>query len=232
MRTFTLSQVMQKSRERADKVGSGFILDSELIGYINESYSALYDLLVSAYDNDYYMKAAPFVFTTVGQQQMYDLPDDFYKLRGIDLTIGSNEKLTLRQFQWNERNKYQQGTYWSALVGNYGPRYKLIENKIAFYPAPDAGYSLSVWYIPHCPILANSGDKINGVNGWEEFIIIDAAIKMLAKEESDTSELTREKLLIMARIKEMSENRDAGESFRVSDVRSNWNDFYDDVYRY
>ena len=72
MRTFTLSQVMQKSRERADKVGSGFILDSELIGYINESHSALYDLLVSAYDNDYYMKAAPFVFTTVGQQQMYD----------------------------------------------------------------------------------------------------------------------------------------------------------------
>lgn len=232
MRTFTLAQIMQKSRERADKVGSGFIKNTELVGYINESYSALYDLLVSAYDNDYYMKATPYQLTTIGQQQMYDLPGDFYKLRGIDLTIGSSEKLTLRQFQWNERNKYQQGTYWSALVGNFGPRYKLIENKIAFYPAPDAGYNLDIWYIPHCPILNNDADAVNGVNGWEEFIIIDAAIKMLAKEESDTSELTREKLLITARIKEMSENRDAGESFRVSDVRSNWNDFYDDVYRY
>ena len=229
-RTVTLTQLQLQSRQRADKVGSGFILDSELIQYINNSYAELYDLLVGAYDNDYFLSEFP--ITTVGGTKFYDLPDGFYKLRGIDYNIAANHNLTLRPFQWNERNKFQEGTYWASLVGLNGPRYKISGNQIAFYPAPDGAFNLNLWYIPACPLLVAGTDTVDGVNGFEEYIIIDAAIKMLQKEESDVSILLAQKQAIIARINLMAENRDASQTFRVNDVRTDWQDFDGDTYRY
>lgn len=215
-RTVTLLQLKTQSRLRADKVGSSFIQDTELVGYINNSACELYDLLVGAYGNDYFLKSK--AFTTVGGTSDYALPTDFYKMTGIDYLIGPQNALTLRPYQFAERNKYRIGTYWNAIIGAAGPRYKINPATISFLPIPDGAYNLEMWYVPACPLLVADIDTFDGINGWEEFIIIDAAIKMLQKEESDTGLLEKQKMMIMGRINQMAENRDAGQSFRVSDV--------------
>lgn len=215
-RTVTLLQLKTQSRLRADKVGSSFIQDSELVGYINNSACELYDLLVGAYGNDYFLKSNS--FSTVGQTESYNLPTDFYKMTGLDYLISSDNVLTLRPYQFNERNKYRIGTYWNAIIGAAGPRYKINQSTISLLPVPDGVYNLKLWYVPACPTLALDTDTFDGINGWEEFIIIDAAIKMLQKEESDTSLLEKQKIMIMGRINQMAENRDAGQSFRITDV--------------
>lgn len=222
----TLSYLMEQSRLAADKVGSGFIQDDELKAYINSSACELYDLLVSAYGNDYFR--ASYAFSTSGNTSAYDLPADFYKMIGLDYIIGSQEALTLKPFQFNERNRYRQGTYWNAITGAAGPRYNIANDQIIFMPVPDGVYSMELWYVPACPVLSASGDEFDGINGWEEFIIVDSAIKMLGKEESDTSLLERRRNALVKRIEEMKENRDAGLSFRVSDV--NHFDGYTDGY--
>jgi len=228
-RLVTLSQIMEQSRLRADKKGSGFIQNDELISYINNSYAELYDLLVGAYGNDYYSKE--YQFSTNGNSNEYALPKDFYKLLGVDYIISPNGVLTLKPYQLNERNRYQNGTYWSALVGVYGPRYRITSNNIHFAPNPDGAYNIKLIYVPVCPTLKLETDRLDGVNGWEEYIIIDAAIKMLQKEESDITVLAAQKGAITARINLMAENRDAGQSFRVTDVTSSWLDVDGDVYR-
>lgn len=214
-RKVTLLDLKKRSRERADKVGSGFIQDSELVSYINSSACELYDLLVSAYGDDYFMNS--YSFQTVGQTESYNLPSDFYKLLGLDQKIGQ-EYLTLKPYQFNERNKYRLGTYWNALSGVGGPRYKLSADKISFLPVPDGQYNITLHYVPVCPLLVGDSDLFDGVNGWEEYIVIDAAIKMLQKEDSDCSLLVVQKQKIESRIENMKENRDAGQSFRVTDV--------------
>jgi hypothetical protein len=207
---------MKESRLKADKVGSGFIKDDELISYINSSYTDLYDLLVGAYGNDYYAKESD--FSTIGATKRYSLPDDFYKLLGVDLLLGFNQTLTLKPYQLNERARYQQGTYWSALVGQFGPKYRLNANEIEFAPVPDGAYSIRLLYVPSCPRLENGEDELNGVNGWEEYIAVDVAMKMLEKEDTDVTTLQNRKLFLISRINLMAENRDAGQSFRVTDV--------------
>lgn len=229
-RLITLDELKFQSRLRADKVGSGFIKDDELLTYINNSYAELYDLLVGAYGNDYY--AAEFDFATVGNTRRYPLPDDFYKLIGIDYVVGPTSILTLKPYQFNERNRYQQGTYWSALVGIYGPKYHLVNEAIDFAPIPDGSYNIKLHYVPACPKLALGSDTANGVNGWEEYIIVDCAIKMLQKEDSDVSVLAAQKDALTGRINLMAENRDAGQSFRVTDVTSSWLEDEGDVGRY
>ena len=82
--------------------------------------------------------------------------------------------------------------------------------------------------------------EFDGISGWEEYVIIDAAIKMLVKEESDTSALNAAKQAMLIRIKAAAAGRDAGEPPKISrsrnsGMRSNWNDgwggdYYDGSY--
>ena len=60
---------------------------------------------------------------------------------------------------------------------------------------------------------------VDGVNGWEELITIDAAIKAMQKEESDVSVLAAQKGAIIERLEAEAENRDAGAPAIVGDAR-------------
>ena len=60
---------------------------------------------------------------------------------------------------------------------------------------------------------------------WREFIVVDTAIKMLGKEESDTSLLERRRANLEKRINEAAAARDVGRSMRIQDVRrGRWED--------
>lgn len=68
-------------------------------------------------------------------------------------------------------------------------------------------------------VLQVDGDDFNG---WSEYVIIDAAIKCLIKEESDVQVLMMEKKQVLDRIENMAANRDAGDPERVTDVYAGW----------
>lgn len=61
---------------------------------------------------------------------------------------------------------------------------------------------------------------VDGVSGWEEYIILDAALKAMGKEESDPSLMAQQKLMMKQRLIDMAANRDAGNPATVADVQS------------
>jgi len=286
-----------------------------LNSYINASYYELYDLLVQKYGNDYYVKE--YSFNLVGNQSRYDLPDDFYKLLGVDLEIGSGPDgyVSLRPFSLAERNRYSTANV-QTWIGVTNLRYRLSGNKLWFTPSPQTGQTIRIWYIPRLKPLADpvtltiaeqpveadrlyigtfwanlgaligstvadtatqiadainqdplagvtaeasgnvitfsligttplsltllntdgtpgittrcqlsaatiSGDPItaDGVSGWLEYVITDAAIKAAQKEESDTTVLQFQKQALIKRIEAAAENRDAGSPATVADVQ-------------
>ena len=229
-RNATLAQLRLESRQRADKVNSGFITDSELNSYINSSNAELYDLLVSAYGDDYYL--TKYTLTVDGVTTSYPLPTDFYKLIGIDMYINPLRYITLKPYMFNERGRYQDGSNWAAIVAIQGPRYHIYNNFLEFNPPAPGTYNMQMYYVPECPELVGDTDTFDGVNGWEEYIIVDAAIKMLQKEESDVTVLMEQKNRLIKRINLMAENRDIGHSFVVNDVTRDWEAMSGDVYRY
>lgn len=68
---------------------------------------------------------------------------------------------------------------------------------------------LSIW---------DDGKLVDGISGWEEFVIVDAAIKAQGKQENDASMLIARRDALKVRIEAMAEARDAGQAFHVSDT--------------
>lgn len=208
----TLAELKTRARDAADMQNSGFISDSELTRYLNSSAQYLYDLLIANFGEDYFVNENPYVFTTNNNNDPVALPDDFYKLVGVDVSIGG-QFVTAKPFMFNERNKFLDS------VGLSNIRYRIVNNQIRFIPNTNGSSKIQVWYIPVFPIMESDGDELEGVNGYEEFIVIDTAIKMLAKEESDVSVLMARKMEIRNNIETIGQNRDIGMPSRVQDVQ-------------
>lgn len=216
--TMTLAELRTATRQRADMVNSNFVSDTELNSYINQSIFELYDLLIQKYGNDYFV-ANPHTITTDGTSDSYSLPTDFYKLLGIDLALSnSNDSyVTIKPFNFAERNRYAAPNFQS-FYGITNLRYRLRGNKVWFTPIAEANQTIRVWYIPTFVTLSSDSSTFDGISGWTEYVIIDAAIKCMQKEESDVSVLVLQKAAIIQRIEAASENRDAGFPKTISDV--------------
>ena len=222
--TMTLLELRTATRQRADMVNSQFISDSELNSYINQSYFELYDLLCQKYGNDYYV-GSPYSFVTDGASQFFSLPGDFYKLLGVDLALSNtlDSFVTIRPFNFGDRNRYAIPNFQS-FYGVTNLRYRLKGNQLWLTPIPAANQTIRLWYVPRLTTLATDTDAADGISGWTEYIIIDAAIKCMQKEESDVTVLLAQKAAMIQRIQNAAENRDAAAPATVLD--SQYTDFW------
>lgn len=229
----SLGAIRLAAQQRADRVNSDFVTLPEWNSYINQSYMELYDLLVTVYE-DYYV-AAPVQFQSDGTNYLYALPngtnysaaEPFYKLLGADLGLNSanNAWVTIPKFNFIDRNKFVYPNTSSTIYGVFNLRYRLMGSNIQFIPTPSAGQPIRLWYIPRLAQLLRDTDIAStAISGWIEYVIVDAAIKALQKEESDVSVLVLQKQALIERIQTSSMNRDAGQPDTISDVRpgSRW----------
>jgi len=290
-----MQSLMDRARRRADMVNSNFVSDAELIDWINEGWTELYDKLVSAYGEDYFFEST--TGSTVASQPNYDLPSNFYKDLGIGLerNAGSGKYHPVRKFMERDANR---------LIGSGGAlselKYRIRENELIFAPAPASVASYQIRYIPSAAVLNNftfasddvsvaantitealhglvdksmclfsstgtlatgltlgqlyyvvyvdlntfslsltkggsavditgtgSGNStflsvIDGINGWERYIVDHAAIQMKDKEESDTRVLYGKQKKMAENLTAMAAKRDLANPERVTDVER-WN---------
>ena len=225
----SLQALKLQSRQRADRVNSQAVTDSELRVYINQAMFELYDLLVTLYEDLYV--ATPIQFTANGNQYLFPLPngsntflnginlqsfvpEPFYKLLGVDLAIQNvtNGYVTVNKFNFIDRNRYVYPNTSSTIYGVFNMQYRLMGlNQIEFIPTPSGNQSIRVWYIPRLKeLLLDTDTTTIGISGWLEYVIVRAAKFILDKEETDTTKLDQELLFLKGRIEETASNRDAG----------------------
>lgn len=203
--TVTLADLRTQVRQRADMENTTFVTDSEITGYINSAIADLYDVLTSKVE-DYYTISASVV--TNGTSDSFALPADFYKLVAVDYQL-SGLTQPMEKFNFQDRNRF---IYNAQVI-----RYRIIKNNILFKPVPSA-QTITVWYVPAFTALVSDSDTFDGINGWETYVVLDAAQQCLAKEESDVSAIVTEKAQVMAKIEMMANNRDQGRPETVADV--------------
>lgn len=140
----TLTQLRTQARQKSDMINSSFITDDELNNMLNLSYSELYDHLVGTFD-DWYTAELDF---TVPSGSTYPLPDDFYKLRGLDLNDNGYYR-NVPPFNFQERNNYNNVLITEPLRGFSSVRYRVFGNNLKFYPEDiAAGLQFRMYYIP------------------------------------------------------------------------------------
>ena len=232
----SLGQVRTMVRQRADMENSQFVSDSELNTYITQSQYELYDILITAYED--YNVYQPILFTFNGNANQYPLPDGlttfmtqaggsitpppFYKLLGVDcgLALNNNAWVTLHKFEFIQRNRFVYPNVTSTFLGVFNLRYRVTGNTIYFIPTPSGAQYARIWYIPRLITPLKDTDLLDGISGWTEYVIIDAAIKAMQKEESDVTVLALQKQAIIDRIQTAAQNRDAGSPDKISDTRA------------
>lgn len=216
----TAGNIILEAQQRCDKVNSNFYSPQELMSMCSQSRKELYDILVQKFGDDYYL-ATPYTYLTANQEQFYPLPNDFYKLLGVDVALNGgdpNSWVTLKEFSFIQRNLYNFPNVYT-MYGITNLRYRLMGDQLEIVPVPSGGQTIQLWYAPRVSQLLNVTDIVDGVSGWEEYIVTDMCIKMLIKEESPADAFMAQKMALLERINVAAENRNIGEPETVSDSR-------------
>lgn len=308
----SLGAMRLAAQEASDLENNNAVTTEAWNQFLSQSYKRLYDMLVGAYGNDYYIaKAYQF---TLSNSQTYALPDGspnfrtvdgniapkFYKETGLDLQYSAapNGWVTLKNFQWIERNKFAYPNTTVNWNGYSNLRYSLQGDNLYIVPVPQQGQLAQLWYVPaptnlqfRLPgwstlnsnvigsltdttgltvgmnITANFTQGIvpqgttitavgsttvtmsanaqstqspfifsawsdatlmEGIAGWDQFVIVDAARKALGKQEFDTTDMKLERDAMLQDIQAMAEARDQGQAFHTSDVLGSNAWAYDD----
>ena len=216
-RLVTLAELRDEARRRADMVGdNGFISDDVLTSWINKSIATLYDIILTTEQGEVFQINSP-ILTQVGDNA-YLLRADFYKLVSVHSYIGGE------YYRATKGQTDEFATLRSHPPSEYEPRYFIKfdaatgDKHLQVFPAPNPDY-LAVVYIPYAPVLSDDDDTWDGFNGWEEWVILDVAIKMLDKEESDSTALRASKEAEERLIKAHSAHFDAGMPMTIKRVR-------------
>ena len=203
-------------------VNSTFVTDAEVSSLVNEGIAGLYNLLIETRGQEYYAK--DFVFSTVINQTLYDLPDDFYQLLDVTAIINNNNVYKLLRYQMADMAILRAA---GASSPAELPKYRLRGDfngttnvaQMSILPIPTQVYAIALYYVPAPISLALDTDTCDGISGFEEWVVLDAAIRCLQKEESDVTWLIGEREKIEGRIRSQRDNRDAGDAPRVQNVR-------------
>lgn len=216
MRLVTLAQLRTRVRRRADIQDDGnFITDEELTDYINYSISELYDLILHSENGKFFTKNAP-VLTQVGTFA-YELPEDVYKISAVEYYYGSRyvrgkpgEILDFPNLSANPPT-LPEFVYFLRADPQTGKKYLYV------FPEVDET-NLAVLYIPEAPLLELDNDKWDGFSGWEEYVILDSAIKCLSKQNLETNTLEYQKKNTAKRIISQSSYFDTGQPSTVREL--------------
>lgn len=230
MPAVSLDTLRQSVRSRVDMLDSVFVDDeTEVDVWINEAGGELHDLVVSRYEDQLTIVSDAITVSSGNVIALSTLPDSapFYKLRALDRAEdGVSDWREVRMFDFNARNRRAtSGTSWYR---SRDIRYRLVGANILLTPDDNATGVYRLWYIPSYVNLADPEDEVNWPQNWQDFIIASAAVKCLAKEESDTREQVALRDAAKARVLTMAAPRDAGGRMRIEDVRRRGYDDDDD----
>lgn len=224
-----LGYLRYQTRLRADKLMSQFLTDDEWNFNINQAVYALYDILVTKY-GDKYFQAPPLVIPIpasgvmpIPDGALYSAAPAMYKLSGVDVGVSSNQWFTISPFNWIDRNKYSTLQLAGTIQSVYGLQYCWNGNNIYYIPLPNGGQFAQLWYVPIMKQLLQDIDMLPfSISGWSEYVILEAAVIALIKEESleQATAMEAKRDAIMQRIETTAANRDIGTANTVSNSRN------------
>jgi hypothetical protein len=85
-------------------------------------------------------------------------------------------------------------------------------------PVPQGTYAVKLWFIPTATAITATSQSVEVYNGFDEYIVLDMAIKALTKEQSNTDRLERERDRMEKMLEETLRGRDAGSPRFMTDI--------------
>lgn len=223
-RTRTLTNLIADVRDRTDTENSQHITDAQITRYLNQSIAALYALIVEQDEGDSVAVSLDFnVAAGVSEVPLNaSAPPEFsalnpYKILGLDVVSATGPNYPVPRFMHGER------AFLDSEDGRFGELERVHyqwrgANTLVFAPAWSSAVTLRLTYVPSPTDLVAGGDTYDGRAGWEEWVTLDACVRVMLKEESDVSDFVRERAAVEQRVLRQIVARDRGQPKRIRDV--------------
>lgn len=205
----TVAEIALRIRQRTDNEHStsDFVDPTELIGLIDVHYKELYGLLVR-----FRQHQTENIQTITATGAATYAVDSHYAIVAVFRVDGTN-RITLGKHDW----RFKQDP---SIVG-LASTYRIANGAIEFAPVPATG-TYEIRYIPRPTVLDDDADIVDGVLGWEEYIVYAGARDVYTKEgnldAAGSMESGRQRM--EDRIKTEAANEEMTQSNRIQDVRS------------
>jgi len=217
-RTATLLEMRNRAYQRGGfENATARFPTAEVNALINESIADLWDQVLRARGFDKYETTT--TVTTSAGTSTYALSWMFYELLGVSINPGSGlRSYPLERFMALERPELADT---SVPRTGYPYYYKLLGDNIELLPIPQGAYSVELRYIPAATRLVSDSDTFDGINGWEEWVVVDVVRKMATKERDweFVAALQGDLSRLAERIRTLAGARDRAGKQRVVDVR-------------
>lgn len=216
-RTATLLELRTRAYRRAgmENETSRFPA-AEVTIDVNESIADLYDQLLRSWGSTRF-ESAQTVNVTAGTST-YALAAGFLELLAVEMAETTGAVWALDLFMRSEKPDLRRTDF---ATGARPSMYALIGSNVEIYPVPPAAYTMTVRYVPAATKLANDADTFDGINGWEEWVVVDTARKLATKDRDFAlvQVLSADLARLNERIAARAPQRDRGGHRRVVDVR-------------
>ena len=191
-RTRTMAQLVADVRFRSDTEGlTARHTDAAIGRLINESWQAMREYLVDHGEPAYLKQATGNLTAGVLAGTSFGslaLPADAVRVFGLSVLV-SGSYVNLDPLPFSARNdESTPGVPRSFFIYNLGVESTttVTPGRIALFPAPDAAYTYSLWYLPawaDIDVTANPTYVFDGVAGWEQCVIWDCVVKIAARDD-------------------------------------------------
>jgi hypothetical protein len=201
-RTVALSDLRNRVRRIADVRSTARWTNGMIDDLINEAVTELTDLLIRA--NPSYGVTSSMFGITSGTKS-YALPGALYKLNGVDILDDDGNWKTLERFTWGDRNWNEDGVNTPADL-----KYTVMGDNIVFHASPNwtRANGAKLWYVPIIAKLVGDLDTIDGVNGYDKYVVYKVAIEVMVADEQDITQLSSLLAMQVDRIVKAAKNRD------------------------
>ncbi len=127
--------------------------------------------------------------TDVGPNEFIAYPSDAFEILQIQMSDGSSRTLTLVPFSRDEVNQFERVYPTQGSLATGMPAYWRAEGQkndgtpiIRIIPKSDAVYNFVIEYIPVHADLVDDGDTFDGIAGFEDWVVDEAAQKVLIRD--------------------------------------------------
>ncbi len=220
-RTVTLGDLATRVRYIADLVNNQFVTDTMIYQFINDGNSVLYNKLLRADPERYMREHTP----TIDANGEFSTEATYFGTIAIDWSEDSNSGIwhNVPRIFATEANAYDHDNDDSGVPSGWHPIFDTTVAygvRIRLLPNPSSRYTIRHKYTVAPAELTVAGQIIDGISGWEEYLVLYAAIKCKIREESSTTALENQLARYEEELDSMIEARNVTEAGRVIDTRT------------
>lgn len=189
-RTVTIDTLITRCQQLTDTENDTHVSSTEWFSIMNSAIAETWDTIVNAGLGEKWVTSVS--ISVVAGTSVYDLftaASNFYRVHAV--YVSEN--------------------------GQLRPLRRMNPAEIQAFKAPTQACTVKLYYIPYSPVLT-TGQSFDGINGWEELVLMTAACAVKLKREEDYNVFYRRKKELEQRVKSMG-NVDFGEPIRVSRKR-------------